>query len=1093
MRKRMIKVACLLLGVCQLAFAQDKDKKWDVNNPPGDFKEIEFTTDEGTWMSLDVSPDGKEVVFDMMGDIYSIPIKGGEANVLRQGHAFEVQPSYSPDGSQIMFTSDAGGGDNIWMMNRDGSEAKQITKENFRLLNNADWAPDGQYFVARKHFTSGRSLGAGELWMYHISGGSGVQLTQRKNDQQDVGEPCFSPDGRYIYYSEDMYPGGAFEYNKDPNSQIYVIKRYDRETGEIETITGGPGGAITPQISHNGKLMAFIKRVRTKSVLYLHDLTTGQEWPIYEDLSKDQQEAWAIFGPYTGYSWTPDDQHIVIWAKGKLRKINVDNGSAEMIPFEVNAKHKIYHALRFKQEVAPEKFTAKAIRHLATSPDGNTVVFNAVGYLWKKKLPNGKPQRLTNHQTFEYEPTFSKDGKTLAYVTWDDEELGAIYTLDLTAKKAQPVKVTREKGIYRAPDFSPEGKTLVFQKEVGNYDLGFDFSKKPGIYTMPAQGGEMTLVGKEGAYPQFDKEGKRIFYQTGGYFFGSLKKELKSVKVDGSDEKTHFIGDHANRFLASPDNQWVAFMELHKVYIAPMHLNGKPFELKAGTQAIPVSQVTKDAGINLHWSADSKKLHWTLGGEYFTTEVKKRFTFLEGSPDSVPPPDTTGVALGLEVELDKPEKKLVLSGAKIITMKGDEVIENGVIVINENRIEAIGKAGEVNVPANAKVVDVTGKTIMPGIVDVHAHLRGFRYGLSPKQHWAYYANLAYGVTTTHDPSANTEMVFSQSEMVKAGQMVGPRIFSTGTILYGADGDFKAVVNNLDDARSAISRTKAFGAFSVKSYNQPRREQRQQIITAAKEQGVMVVPEGGSTFFHNMSMILDGHTGIEHNIPIFPAYKDVQTVWSESQTGYTPTLIVNYGSITGEYYWYQTTNVWEKERLLNFTPRAVVDARSRHRTMVPMEEYENGHILSSQLCKELTDKGVKVNLGAHGQIQGIGAHWELWMLAQGGMSNLEAIRAATWNGAHYIGMDHEIGSLEAGKLADLIVLDKDPLENIRNTEFVRYTMINGRLFEAESMKEVGNVERKRSKFYWENGKFSQHFPWHFKTRSFMRPTCSCGIN
>ena len=334
---------------------------------------------------------------------------------------------------------------------------------------------------------------------------------------------------------------------------------------------------------------------------------------------------------------------------------------------------------------------------------------------------------------------------------------------------------------------------------------------------------------------------------------------------------------------------------------------------------------------------------------------------------------------------------------------------------------------------------------MPGLVDVHAHQGTFRYGLSPQKHWPYWASLAYGITTTHDPSSNSEMIFGNSEMIRAGEMIGPRVYSTGTILYGADGDFKAVVNSIDDARSHLRRTKAFGAFSVKSYNQPRREQRQQVMQAARELNMHVVPEGGSHFYHNMSMVLDGHHGVEHNIPVAPLYNDVLSVWKETITHNTPTLIVSYGSVSGEYYWYQKTNVWEKDRLLRFTPRSIIDSRARHRTMIPDEEYENGHILVSKSLKKLTDQGVKINLGSHGQIQGIGAHWELWMLAQGDMTNEECLRAATMNGAEYIGMGDQIGSIEKGKIADLIILDKNPLENIRNTEFIKYTMINGRLF------------------------------------------------
>ena len=124
-------------------------------------------------------------------------------------------------------------------------------------------------------------------------------MTKRKNDQQDAGEPCMSPDGRYLYFSEDMTSGGRFQYNKDPHGQIYVIRRLDTETGKIKNIVSGPGGAVRPQVSPDGKLLAFVRRVRSKSVLFLHDLETGEQWPIYDKRHKDQQEAWAIFGVYT--------------------------------------------------------------------------------------------------------------------------------------------------------------------------------------------------------------------------------------------------------------------------------------------------------------------------------------------------------------------------------------------------------------------------------------------------------------------------------------------------------------------------------------------------------------------------------------------------------------------------------------------------------------------------------------------------------------------------------------------------------------------------------------------------------------------------
>jgi imidazolonepropionase-like amidohydrolase/Tol biopolymer transport system component len=1084
-----ISLLCLVVINSFLLSAQDK-KQWNVADPEGSwtYRTINFTTDEGTWMNLDVSPDGKQIAFDMAGDIYIMPVSGGKAKALRTGLPFEIQPRFSPDGKKILFTSDAGGGDNVWVMNADGSDAKQITKEDFRLINNAVWMPDGEYLIGRKHFTSGRSLGAGEMWMYHKTGGSGIQLTKRKNDQQDVNEPCISPDGKYLYYSEDIYPGGFFQYNKDPNSEIYAIFRYDFSSGEITKVTGGPGGAARPQISRDGKVLAFVKRVREKSVLYLHHLETGEEYPIYDQLNKDQQEAWAIFGVYPNFQWMPDNKSIVFWSGGKINRIDAQTLAVTNIPFSADVELKIADALQFDNPAAPDEFTAKVIRHAVTSPDEKTLVFSAVGYLWKKSLPNGKPVRLTADKNFEFEPAFSPDGKEIVFVTWNDETLGEIRKVAVSGGKT--LKLNREKGIFRTPAFASDGKSIVVRKESGNNEQGHTFSVRPGIYTLPAAGGDLTLVTSKGELPSFSTDGKRILYQTGGTFFGGLTKELKSVDLNGRDEQTHIRSKYANRLVPSPDNKWVAFVHLHKVYLAAMPQTGQTIEIDPSTKAVPLSTLSRDAGINLHWANNSEKVFWTLGEEYYSAEVSQRFTFLPDSPDSISPPDTAGIRVGLTLKSDKPTGRIAFTNARIITMKGDEVIENGTLVVKDNRIEAVGKSAEISVPADAKVYDLKGQTIMPGMVDVHAHIGGFRYGLSTQQHWPFYANLAYGVTTAHDPSAHTETVFALSELQQSGATVGPRLFSTGFILYGADGDFKAVVNNLDDARSAIRRTKAFGAQSVKSYNQPRRDQRQQVIQAAREEGIFVVPEGGSTFYHNMTMIMDGHTGVEHNIPVAPVYKDIIELWSNSQTGYTPTLIVNYGGLNSEVYWYQKTDVWSDEKLQQFTPRAIIDSRSRHRTMVPDSEYENGHILVSKTCKALSDAGVKVNLGAHGQLQGLGAHWELWSLQQGGMTNHEALRAATLNGADYIGMANDIGSLETGKLADLIVLEKNPLEDIRNSNTLKYTMINGRLFESATMNEIGNSTTPRSKFFWENPGYNAAYKWHEGTRSFMPATCGC---
>ncbi|MCC7029103.1 MAG: PD40 domain-containing protein, partial [Chitinophagaceae bacterium] len=683
-----MKQILLSLLVCTVVISQAQDKnKWDVNNPDLPLKSYSFTTSEGTWLNLDVSPDGKEVVFDLLGDLYTIPITGGTAHAIRTGLAMEVQPRYSPDGSKILFTSDAGGGDNIWVMDRDGKNARQITKENFRLLNNAVWAPDGQYIIAKKHFSSTRSLGAGELWIYHISGGEGLQLTSRKNDQQDLNEPSCSSDGKFVYYSEDMYPGGFFQYNKDPNNQIFVIKRYDRNKGTNEQVTGGPGGAFRPQISHDGKTLAFVKRIRTKTVLYLRNLETGEEWPVYDQLSKDQQEAWTTFGVYTGFAWMPGDHDIVIWSEGKIIRVDATRLNVKTeIPFSCDVNVQIADAVRFKQNIDPEYFTAQVIRHAKTSPDGKWLVFNAVGYLWKKQLPDGEPVRLTNNTDFEFDPAFAPDGRTLAFVTWNDENMGSIHTMNFESGSVSQ-KITLTKAIYRTPSFSPDGKKIVFQKEDGNSILGVSNAVNAGIYLMNADGSAKTFVTDKGDNPVFSSDGSKIFYQSGG----GMNSSFNSCNTDGLNEQTIFKSTYGTQFTISPDGQWVAFVDLHKVYVAPFPNIGKVIDLSAATNAIPVKQVAKDAGLNLHWSSDNQFLHYTLGEKYYTVSLAERYNNEVNKNDAVFFANQRFVNVNLTIKTDKPTGTYALTHARIITMENDEIIEDGTIIVEENRIQKIGR------------------------------------------------------------------------------------------------------------------------------------------------------------------------------------------------------------------------------------------------------------------------------------------------------------------------------------------------------------------------------------------------------------------
>lgn len=526
---------------------------------------------------------------------------------------------------------------------------------------------------------------------------------------------------------------------------------------------------------------------------------------------------------------------------------------------------------------------------------------------------------------------------------------------------------------------------------------------------------------------------------------------LISTDLDGHEEQEHYSSKWATDFALSPDGKRIAFIERFNVHLAPFVRAGKAIEVGPEAKGIPVTKVSEQAGDWIHFSADGTQLHWALGSQMHTkdlSDLQKASTMQD---------------LSWEVPHAKPTTTYALTGAKVVTMSDKGILEDASILVEGNRIAAVGTRSEVEIPDTAIQIDIAGQVILPGFIDTHAHGSQASQGITPQQNWVDLARLAFGVTTVHDPSNDTKEIFAASEMTQAGVITAPRTFSTGTILYGARGSFRAEVNTLEDATFHLERMQAVGAFTVKSYNQPRRDQRQKVLQAARQLDMMVVPEGGSLFMNNMTMIVDGHTGIEHTLPVQYTYDDVMDLWRGTGVGYTPTLCVAFGGMSGEIYWYQEADLWKHPRLQTFIPPHVLEPRSRRRETAPIEDFN--HIKVASITKQLIDQGGLVQAGGHGQLNGICTHWEMWSYVQGGMTPLEALRCGTLNGAKYVGLDGDLGSLEPGKLADLIVIakDHDPTINIRHSENIQWVMANGNLYDASTMRAIDGEER--APFFW----------------------------
>lgn len=1044
----------------------EEEDGWDVNAPPGESRRVDIDTERGTWMSLDVSPDGRTVAFDLLGDIYVMPIAGGEARAIDSGLAWSMQPRFSPDGTEIAYTSDAGGGDNIWIMSADGDGKRQLTDEDFRLLNNPAWSPDGDYIAARKHFTTTRSLGTGEIWIYHLKGGDGIAVVERPSEehQKELGEPAFSPDGRYIYYTFDSTPGSTFVYAQDSNAQIFEIRRHDLETGRTESFVTGAGGAVRPTPSPDGEWLAFVRRLEGESALFVKNLVSGEETPVYRDLDQDLQEVWGVHGLYPNMDWTPDSESVVFWAGGQIRRVDVGTHEVSDIDFHVTDTRTVYHPPRPPVEVAPESFESRMVRNARVSPDGDRVVFETAGRLYVKSLPDGEPQHLTRDPDdhFEFFPAWSRDGRHVAFVTWDDAELGHIHTVRAGGGRSR--RLTEHPGHYRDPRWSPDGGTIVYEALEGGGLVSPAWSIETGVFSIPAAGGPARRITENGADPHFGSRGDRLYVTREA----GNARSLVSIDLNGEAERTHATGKYVQRFEVAPDDRHFAFRENFHVYALPLPPGGLPLEVGTEVASVSMTKASGDGGNWPHWSGDGGTLRWSLGPTVYRATIDELFPPLAAQneeEDGYEAPET-GASLSMRLQADVPSGAVALTGARIVTMTTEDggVIEDGVIVTDGNRIAAIGGRDEVEIPPGAERVDLGGKTVIPGLIDAHAHGPQGADEVIPQQNWSAYATLAFGVTTIHDPSSDATEIFAASEMQRMSRILAPRIFSTGDVVYGARSTSFALIDSLEDAREHVRRLKAQGAMSVKNYNQPRREQRQQVTVAAREENMLVVPEGASLYHMDLSLVADGNSSVEHNLPQARLYDDVLQFWGQTNVAYTPTLVVTYGGLTAETWWYQETDVWEHPILSNFVPPHVLRPAAVRRLKAPWSEYH--HDVAAENAKRLAERGILVSIGAHGQREGLASHWEIWGFAQGGMSAVEALRAATAAPAEALGFAADLGTLEAGKLADLVVVDADVLQDIFSSDRVAMVMLNGRLYDAATLNETVTGEHRTEPFYWQ---------------------------
>jgi Tol biopolymer transport system component/imidazolonepropionase-like amidohydrolase len=1119
-------LAALLIVVCTSpATAQKPDKRKTaqaekppdpaaaINTPRADGRKVTFQASEATWTSVDSAPDGKTLVFDIVGDIYTMAIEGGEARAISRGPAYDHHPRYSPDGKTIAFTSDEGGMENLWLMDADGKNRRALTDGKDAYIRSAAWTPDGNYLVAKKEDAKPAGIPPVELWMYHRLGGSGIKLTSSEEWHHASG-PVVSRDGRYIYFSARR---GRFNYVPDMTRGLWHIVRFDRQTGETHPLTTGFGGAVRPALSPDGRTLVFLSRRDADTVLVARDLESGAERVVMRGMDKDQQEGFAPMDVWPNYTFLPDGQHLVVPHRGALSKVSIATGAAQPIAFRATVEQTFAPQVAWQEKTETGPVQARILRWTTESPDGRWIAFDAFGRVWLQEVaagkPVGQPRRLTSADASlparEYAPAFSPDGQSIAYVTWSDAEGGHVWKAP--AAGGTPQRLTRGAGHYANPSWSPKGDRLAIMRGSGLEFRGQQPEEETffEIRWIDANGGDTNLVTTVESsstsmrfHPQgfWSPDGTRIYYRKPverAKPTDPTHTDLVSVRLDGTDRKTHLRLPAVDDISPSPDGQWVAFTSRDNVYVTalPAIQTKEPPEVSLKEGSVPVWRLSDAAGAFVAWAQGGKTITWSLGNTFHRLPLEAAMKFVEEQkaaekkaaqaagekapekPDTEKPivPKSQEIQITLSMPRHVPQGTFVLRGARVLTMKRDangrdEILENADIVVTGNRISAVGPSGTITVPAGAREFDAKGTTIVPGFIDSHAHLHYSGFEVFPETKWEYIANLAYGVTTVYDPSAPSLDVFAQGEMVEAGTMTGPRVYSSGDVLYGGQqAPIFAEVNSLADARRQVKRMKAYGARMIKVYQQPRREQRIWFAEASRAEKMLLTAEGGGELHTDLTMALDGFTAFEHSLPV-ALYDDVVQFVAKSGIYYTPTLIVSYGGPTAEHFYWQTRNPHDDAKLNRFTPHRSFDPLGRRRMFIPLEEYHFPVVAEG--AARVAEAGGRITVGAHGQLQGLGFHWEMWAQAGDGlapgrkaMSPIDALRASTIVSAEKLGFGPDLGSIEAGKLADFLVLDADPLADIHNTTALRWVIKNGEVFDANSMAKEWPERKALPPFFW----------------------------
>lgn len=1064
--------------------------RWSVETPTGPSKTIAFEATEGTWMSLSVAPDGKTLAFDLLGHLYELPIEGGVAKRLTSGRSWNLFPRYSPDGRTIAFSSDREGSYDVWLLDRTSGALQRVSRATVAQSENIyrpNWSTDGTTLYAM----SERDGAPNRLLAFDRQGNAKTVLEEGAL----LGSAIAEPDGRSLLLERRDAPLYHFAFNPyvTPSSGVR-IDRLDTRTGEIVTRAARPGGAFAPAVSPNGSELAFLHRAIDETVLIVRDLVTGRERTLVRGLDRDRQQGAGAYGPAPAMAWHPDGTRLFVAFGGRIHAIETATGRDAIVPFTAPVERDASETLRFRSEEPVERATTRAHRWGMRIAQG--VLYEALGDLWLFEAgPRGgrrakgaavAPRNVTRSAMLETAPVVDPRSGALYFAGWSDDSLGAVYRK--ASLDAPAVRLTNVPAQYGSVAVAPDGVRLAYVRGAPGLAGGSWLSNETefDLIVREGDGREHRVAGISGHALEYANIAGKIppsvtWARDGAtLYFSEFEGEnlvLKRVAVDGSGETVLYQLPNAVAVVPSPDLAWLAVREYQRSYLAPWSYAGTPVTISPFAGTGTAMRIDTEDGGYLTWSTDAKIIGWTRARGFYEKSVadivaesrapRAPMTGASWTAARVPGSTATRTELGIAYPVDRNAAPVALTGARVVTMNARrDVLERATVVLVGGKIAALGT--DVAIPAGAKIIDVAGATIIPGLIDAHAHphIEQSTLHVIEQQPTYFSAPLAYGVTTMVEVYGNEYRDAWLNDMIRSGQMTGPRFFTTGSVIYGGRAGSRRLmyrpIATLDDAREQLRWNKDYGAIAVKDYAQDVRLRRSLTITAARELGLNVLSESASDPQMNLTQILDGITGLEHSMGLHPFFGDLVTFWGKTGAGMTPTLLVGYNVAMGEGWYHQQSKLWEDPKLTRFiTPEQLMRVRSPTKLW---PEDMSVWAMGRELHK-LYANGTSLQLGAHGQMFGIDAHWELDLFKRSGFTPAEILEIATIRGATQHGLDAQLGSLEVGKLADLVVLDANPLDDIGNASKIRYVMKNGVLFNGADAARVWPEPRPLGKPYF----------------------------